>query len=136
MSTRPVLPAPPISTGKLASEQVILASPMSYSGFFQRMKGKAAPIANAVPSPRPELHPAARIAIMIGGLVWKAVVYLTAATLAILAVAVITVWYVLSYTLFFIPTVIWRFFRRGQRKDKRQALQHREMMETIESTRR
>lgn len=128
--------APPSPSGKLASEQVILSSPMSYSGATARLRRRFKSLMARIPRPRADIHPAARIALLVlrYAAIAAACLYTVGALFSIYAA--VTVWYVFAYGLFSIPTVIWRLFRRGQRRDKRQALQHREMMAAIESTRR
>jgi hypothetical protein len=95
-----------VNAAKLQSEKVVVAAPVSYAGSAARiwkLTGVAA-------------QPAARIGL---GLV--------AVVLVVLAWTVVTGWYVL----FGILLVPYRLIRRGQRKRKREALQHRETIAAI-----
>jgi hypothetical protein len=99
-------------SNKLASEDVILSSPMSYSGSLRRIRrlGRRGPT-------------------------WVRVLLtlLVVVPLVLIAWVVISAWYLVMYTIFFLPTVLWRFFRRGQRKNKAEQLRHREMLAAIQT---
>lgn len=103
MSTAPQPPA------RLASEDVIINAPMSYSGSAQRIFRL-----------RRHAHS--------GGA--KAAVTVLAIVLVLLAWAVVTAWY-LFWGIWLIP---YRFLRRGARKRKAEALRHRELMGTIQGS--
>lgn len=96
--------------GELASERVVVAAPMSFAGSAARIWKLT----------RLTEHPAGRFAL---------------GTLAVLLVAVawtvILCWYVV-FSLLLVP---YRLLRRGSRKRKRQALQHREMMAAVSESR-
>jgi hypothetical protein len=92
---------------KLESEKVVVQAPMSYAGSAKRIWRLTGMHENE----------AARVGLAVLALALTAVAW-----------TVITGWY-----LFFgILVVPYRVIRRGQRKDKRQALQHREMMAAVQ----
>jgi hypothetical protein len=106
----PVLPqrASHVNAAKLQSEKVVIAAPLSYAGSAARIwkltgMGEAAP---------------ARIGLA-----------LIAMILILGAWAFVTAWYIV-WGIWLIP---YRLIRRGSRKRKREALQHREMMAAIQS---
>lgn len=90
---------------KLASEKVILAAPMSFTGSRARIWQLTA----------------------VGGNVWLK--WLVLAPLAVCLIAgawcAVFAWYCI-FGIFLVP---WRLFRRGQRKDKKRDLQHKELMD-------
>jgi hypothetical protein len=91
--------------GALASERVVAAAPMSFTGSAQRI-----------------WH------ITQGRAGWPAAGFGALAVLAITVMwAVILVW----YTIFGLWLVPFRIMRRGQRKQLRAELRHRELMATI-----
>jgi hypothetical protein len=94
---------------ELGSERVILSSPMSFSG-------SAARIWRITQTKNEWLH-------------WLLLIPL-ALTLVFFAWCIILCW----YCLFGILLVPWRLFRRGQRKEKRDALQHKELLAQLEKT--
>ena len=108
--TQPGIPSigldrPAVPSGRLASEAIILASPLSFAGSAQRIWRLTAEV--------PWLTvPVAIVAIF-------------------LAWIVVAVWYAVAFGLFGILVVPWRLFRRSGRKSKRQAAQHREVMEAL-----
>lgn len=96
---------------KMASEKVVIAAPLSFAGSAARiwkLVGLSA-------------HPAARVGLA-----------LCAVTFIGLAWMFVACWYLL-FGIFLVP---YRLIRRGQRKRKRQALQHREMISAIQEDRR
>jgi hypothetical protein len=117
----PNVSAPPVvaqrsshhEAAKLESEKVTVAAPLSYAGSaarIWRLTGLAG--VNA--------HPSARVGLAV------LAIHLTA-----LAWVFVTAWY-LTWGLLLVP---YRLIRRGQRKDRRQALQHREMLSAINQQR-
>jgi carbon starvation protein CstA len=111
-------PAPPVvaqrtshpNSAKMASEKVVIAAPLSYAGSAARiwkLVGLSA-------------QPAARVALAIAAL-----------CLITFAWTFVTCWYLL-FGLFLVP---YRLIRRGSRKRKREALQHREMLAAVQDRR-
>jgi hypothetical protein len=112
-------PAPPVAAqrashsnvSKLASEKVVIAAPLSLAGSAARiwkLVGLSA-------------HPAARVALALAAL-----------SLIAFAWVFVLAWYVV-FGVFLIP---YRVLRRGQRKRKREALQHRELISAVRDERR
>lgn len=91
---------------KLASERVIVAAPMSFVGSAQRIW---------------------RLTERSAG--WVKAALGTLAVITILMVWMIVLCWYLIFGLLLVP---YRVVRRGQRKGKKQALQHREMLAAIE----
>lgn len=90
---------------KLASEKVILSSPMSFSGS------------------------AARIwRITEKGGILRLLLIPFALSLIAVAWCCVLAWYAV-FGIFLVP---WRLLRRGQRKNKQRELQHREMLERVQ----
>jgi hypothetical protein len=106
----PVAPqrASHVNAAKLESEKVVVAAPLSYAGSAGRI-WKLTGMSEAVP---------ARIGLA-----------LIAIILILGAWSFVTAWYII-WGIWLIP---YRLIRRGSRKRKRQALQHREMMAAIQS---
>jgi hypothetical protein len=106
----PVAPqrASHVNAAKLQSEKVVIAAPLSYAGSAGRI-WKLTGMSEAAP---------ARIGLA-----------LIAMILILGAWAFVTAWY-LTWGLLLVP---YRLIRRGSRKRKREALQHREMMAAIQS---
>lgn len=96
---------------KLASERVILAAPMSFSGSRARIWRLT------------ELGDGVWLKWLL--LVPLAVILVCAAWCAVFA------WYCV-FGIFVIP---WRLLRRGQRKNKKMELQHREILEAARNQR-
>lgn len=94
---------------KLTSEQMALASPMSFHGAAARIW---------------RLHHASESQWARAGLVALAL------TLIALAWIVIAAWYVL-WGLLFVVFVPYRLVRRGQRKRRMEAARHREVLERV-----
>jgi hypothetical protein len=99
-----------VNTSKLASEKVVVAAPMSFAGSAARI-WRLTGLTD---------QPVGRIALGLG-----------AVLLIALAWTVVLAWY-LCWGVFLVP---YRMIRRGLRKRKRQALQHREQLAAIESLR-
>jgi hypothetical protein len=95
---------------KLASEEVVISAPMSFTGSTQRIwkitRGDLARSSSAA----------------------KAGMVALACLLIALAWVLVACWY-LTFGLLLVP---YRLLRRGSRKRKRQSLQHREMMAAIQ----
>lgn len=101
--------APP--TARLASEDVVVSAPMSFAGSAQRIWKIT----------RSSDHPAAKV-----------ILYSLAVTGVVVAWVVVACWYVI-FSILLIP---FRLIRRGSRKRKREALQHREQLEAIQAAAR
>jgi Flp pilus assembly protein TadB len=109
-------PAPPVpaqrsshmNAAKLESEKVVVSAPLSYVGSAARI-WKLTGVTDQL---------AARIALGIAALL-----------LILGAWSLVTAWYVV-FGLLLVP---YRVIRRGSRKRKREALQHREMLAAIQS---
>ena len=97
-------------TRKLASEKVIVSAPPSFSGSAQRI-WKITDIEN----------PIAKFALA-----------LIAITLIMCAWMFALCWYFVMYILFGVFFFIFRLFTRGGRKNKREKLRHREVLDAIE----
>jgi hypothetical protein len=95
-----------INAAKLESEKVVVAAPLSYAGSAARI-WKLTGVTS---------QPAGRIGLGV-----------LAVALIVLAWCFVTAWYV-AFGLLLVP---YRLIRRGQRKRKRQALQHRETLAAI-----
>jgi Flp pilus assembly protein TadB len=89
---------------RLASEDVIINAPMSYTGSAQRIM-------------RLRRHGAALIVLAL--------------LLIVFAWLVVTLWYAVTVLLLGLITVPYRLLRRGARKRKAEALRHRELLDTI-----
>jgi hypothetical protein len=100
----PVAPAPAPVPAQLASEQVIVQAPMSYTGSLKRLSRMTGswPLALKIPS-----------LVIMTAIAWY----------------VITVWYLL----WGICLVPWRLFRRHERNEKRRMLQHRETLAAMQN---
>jgi hypothetical protein len=97
-----------LNRSKLESEKVVIAAPLSYAGSAARIWK----LTGVVPNP------------------WARVGLGVAAVLLICCAWVfVTGWY-FFFGLLLVP---YRVVRRGQRKHKREALQHRELLSAIES---
>ena len=95
---------------QLASEKVVVSAPLSFSGSAQRI-WKITDVEN----------PIAKIALA-----------LLAITLIACAWMFVLCWYFVMYVLFGIFFFIFRLFTRGRRKNKRDKLRHREVLDAIE----
>jgi hypothetical protein len=99
-----------VNASKLASEKVVIAAPLSFAGSAGRL-WKITGVTD---------QPVGRIALGLG-----------AVLLISLAWTLVLSWYLL-WGIFLVP---YRLIRRGSRKRKREALQHREQLAAIESLR-
>ena len=95
---------------QLASEKVVVSAPLSFSGSAQRI-WKIANVEN----------PIAKFALA-----------LIAITLIIGAWMFVLCWYFVMYVLFGVFFFIFRLFTRSRRKNKRDKLRHREVLDAIE----
>lgn len=95
------------ASGKLASEQVVVAAPLSFSGSAKRIWKMT-----------DQENQWVRYLLMV-----------VAATLIVMAWGVVLVW----YCIFGLLLVPYRLIRRGGRKEKKRALQHREQLEALAS---
>ena len=93
------------ASGKLRSEQVVVQSPLSFVGSAKRI-WKITDQENDI----------ARYALMV-----------LAVALIVIAWSFVVVWYCI-WGIFLIP---YRLLRRGSRKDKVRALQHREQLQAL-----
>lgn len=95
---------------KLASEKVVVSAPFSFAGSAQRIwkitKTDNAPLKWMLLVP---------VALMLIIFVWMFVCF----------------WYVIMYVVFGIFFIPFRLWRRGARKNKRNELRHREVLEAI-----
>ena len=97
-------------TRKLASEKVVISAPLSFSGSAQRI-WKITSVEN----------PIAKFALA-----------LIAITLIMGAWMFVLCWYFVMYVLFGVFFFIFRLFTRSRRKNKRDKLRHREVLNAIE----
>ena len=95
---------------QLASEKVVISAPLSFSGSAQRI-WKITNVDN----------PIAKIALS-----------LLAITLIAGAWVFVLCWYFIMYVLFGVFFFIFRLFTRSGRKNKRDKLRHREVLDAIE----
>lgn len=96
---------------KLASERVVVSSPLSMTGSVKRS------------------------ANWIGG-AWRKggagyAVALVLVPVLLVYVALALAWTLIAVVLFGLLTVPWRLFRRGSRKDKAAKLRHREQLDVL-----
>ena len=97
-------------TRKLASEKVIVSAPLSFSGSAQRI-WKITDVEN----------PIAKFALAM-----IAIALIMGAWMFVLC------WYFVMYVLFGVFFFIFRLFTRSRRKNKRDKLRHREVLNAIE----
>ena len=97
-------------TRKLASEKIIVSAPLSFRGSAQRI-WKITDVENPIA---------------------KFVLSLLAITLIIGTWMFVLCWYFMMYVLFGVFFFIFRLFTRSRRKNKRDKLQHREVIDAIE----
>lgn len=95
---------------KLASEKVVVSAPASFAGSAQRLWK----ITNSE-------TPALKWLILVP----------VALLLIMIAWTFVAMWYIVIFGLFGIFVIPFRLWTRGSRKRKRQALQHRELLEAI-----
>lgn len=98
---------------QLASEKVVVSAPLSFSG----SAGRIWKITNVE-------NPIAKVALAI-----------LAITLIIGAWMFVLCWYFVMYVLFGVFFFIFRLFTRGRRKNKRDKLRHREVLDAIDKSR-
>lgn len=97
-----------VNGAKLESEKVVIAAPLSYAGSAARIWKLTGVSAN----------------------IWARVgLTLVAILLIACAWTIVTAWY-LTFGLLLVP---YRLIRRGQRKNKRESLQHRELIAAVQS---
>lgn len=99
---------------KLASERVVVSASFSFAGSAQRIWK----IARA------------------DNLILKLLLILLATILIIGAWMLVACWYFVMYVLFGILFIPYRLLRRGSRKNKRDKLRHREVLDAIEKQKR
>jgi heme/copper-type cytochrome/quinol oxidase subunit 2 len=92
-------------SGKMRSEQVVVSAPLSFAGSAQRIWQLTDQDAQAV-----------KYGMMIVALVLISIAWM-----------VVAAWYCI-FGLFLVP---YRMIRRGNRKDKVRAIQHREQLESL-----
>lgn len=95
---------------QLASEQVVISAPLSFSGSAQRI-WKIANVENPI---------------------LKVVLALLAITLIASTWMFVVMWYFVMYVLFGVFFFIFRLFTRSRRKNKRDNLRHREVLDAID----
>jgi uncharacterized membrane-anchored protein len=94
---------------RLASEEVVISAPMSFTGATQRI-WKLTRISAGE-------QPAVRVALVLAAIL-----------LLVIAWTIVLSWYV-TFGLLLVP---YRLLRRGSRKRRRQSLQHRELLATMQ----
>ena len=99
-----------VNAAKLESEKVVVSAPLSYAGSAARI-WKLTGVSSNI---------GARIALGIAAIILIAGAW-----------CFVTAWYI-TWGLFLVP---YRLIRRGSRKRKREALQHREMLTAIQAPR-
>ena len=97
-------------SSQLASEKVVVSAPLSFSGSAQRI-WKITNVEN----------PIAKFALAV-----LAVILILGMWVFVLC------WYFMMYVLFGVFFFIFRLFTRSRRKNKRDRLRHREVLEAIE----
>ena len=95
---------------QLASEKVVVSAPLSFSGSAQRI-WKITNVENPI---------------------LKTVLGLIAVTLIMCTWVFVVMWYFVMYVLFGVFFFIFRLFTRSRRKNKRDKLRHREVLDAIE----
>lgn len=109
---------------RLASEHVIVQAPMSYRGATRRLWRLSGPGRRLINDRQPDTN-AVEVALR-----WTLGVTLITAVCVLIVVGwvVVTVW----YALFGLLLVPYRLIRRGQRRDRKRELQHRELLARME----
>ena len=95
---------------QLASEKVVVSAPLSFSGSAQRI-WKFTDVGNPI---------------------LKTALGLIAVTLIVCVWVFVAMWYFVMYVLFGVFFFIFRLFTRSRRKNKRDKLRHREVLDAIE----
>lgn len=111
----PQVVIPRAASQRLASEQVVIAAPMSFAGSAQRI-WKLTRMSSSTPA----VIALGTLAVTMIGLAW----------------VLVACWYVLTFVLLGVIFIPYRLLRRGSRKRKRQALQHREQLAAMDSVTR
>ena len=100
-------------SNQLASEKVVVSAPFSFAGSAQRI-WKITKVDN---------------------LIFKLILVPLAITLIIAAWMFVACWYFVMYVLLGILFIPYRLLRRSSRKNKRDKLRHREVLDAIEKQR-
>ena len=100
-------------SNQFASEKVVVSAPFSFAGSAQRI-WKITKVDN---------------------LIFKLILVPLAITLIIAAWMFVACWYFVMYVLFGILFIPYRLLRRSSRKNKRDKLRHREVLDAIEKQR-
>ena len=100
-------------SNQLASEKVVVSAPFSFAGSAQRI-WKITKVDN---------------------LIFKLILVPLAIMLIIAAWMFVACWYFVMYVLFGILFIPYRLLRRSSRKNKRDKLRHREVLDAIEKQR-
>ena len=95
------------STNKLESEKIILDSTLSYIGSYKRLTKKTNSINN------------------------KWLRYVIVFSLISVIWFLVTIWYFIIFVCFGILVIPFRLYRRSNKKNKIQALQHKELLEKL-----
>ena len=95
---------------QLASEKVVVSAPLSFSGSAQRI-WRITDVENPI---------------------LKTALGLIAVTLIVCAWVFVIMWYFVMYVLFGVFFFIFRLFTRSRRKNKRDKLRHREVLDAID----
>jgi hypothetical protein len=103
---------------QLASERVIVESPMSVTGAVRRSMRLA----------HADLGLTAPWAIAVG----RVVLWCAAVSLAVAWGLLAAAWSLVMLVLFWWLFIVWRLFRRGNRNRKAEQLRHRELMAALE----
>lgn len=99
---------------QLASEKVVISAPLSFSGSAQRI-WQLTNVDNPI---------------------LKVALALLAVTLIMGAWMFVIMWYFVMYVLFGVFFFIFRLFTRSRRKNKRDKLRHREVLDAVRQNRR
>lgn len=97
---------------KLQSEKIVLASPLSFIGSAKRIwriTDTSVPL--------------------------KVVTIPAAIILIVFAWAVVSIWYIIIYTVFGVLFIPYRLLRRSSRKQKQEKLRHREILDAVTKNR-
>lgn len=95
----------------LKSDQVVVSAPLSFAGSAQRIW---------------------RMTNVNSGLIKWLLLAPLALCLVSLAWVIVIVWYFVMYVLFGILFIPWRLWRRSIRKNKRDQLRHREILDELQ----
>ncbi|NTU72566.1 hypothetical protein HGB07_00080 [Candidatus Roizmanbacteria bacterium] len=100
-------------SNKLASEKIVISAPLSFAGSYQRI-WEITETGNMI-------------------LKW-AVLIPIAICLVCIAWMFVMLWYFVMYVLFGILFIPFRLWRRGSRKNKRDELRHREVLDAVKNS--